>query len=46
MWRTLFQSIMHQLSETALYFSERYDTTDRISLTGLQKCTIFVRQLA
>jgi hypothetical protein len=35
MWRTLFLSIMHNLSETSPYFSERYDATDRIDLTTL-----------
>jgi hypothetical protein len=29
MW-TIFLSIMHKLSETSLYFSEKYDTTSRI----------------
>jgi hypothetical protein len=30
MWRTLFLSIMHKLSETSSYFSEKYDATGRI----------------
>jgi hypothetical protein len=42
--RTLFLSIMHNLSETSLYYSERYDATDHIGLTALQKCTVVVRQ--
>jgi hypothetical protein len=44
MRRTLFLSIMHNLSETSLYYSERYDATDHIGLTALQKCTVVVRQ--
>jgi hypothetical protein len=43
---TLFLSIMHKLSETSLYFCERYDTTGRASLTALQKCTAALHQLA
>jgi hypothetical protein len=43
---TLFLSIMHKLSETYLYFYERYDATGRASLTALQKCTAALRQLA
>jgi hypothetical protein len=46
MWRTLFLSIMHKLSETSPYFSERHDATGHIGLTALQKCTVVVRQLA
>jgi hypothetical protein len=46
MWRTLFPSIMHKLSETSPYFSKKYDTTSRIDLTALQKCTTIVCQLA
>jgi hypothetical protein len=48
MWRTLFLSIMHKLNETSSYeyFIERHDTTSRIGLTTLQKCTAVVRQLA
>jgi hypothetical protein len=37
---TLFLSIMHKLSETSLYFSERYDATGRVGLTVLPKCTV------
>jgi hypothetical protein len=37
---------MHKISETSLYFSERYDAIDHIDLTVLQKCTAVVRQLA
>jgi hypothetical protein len=44
MRRTLFLSIMHKLSETSLYYSERYDATGHIGLTALQKCTVVVRQ--
>jgi hypothetical protein len=33
--RTLLLSIMHKLSETSVYFSERYDATSRIGLTTL-----------
>jgi hypothetical protein len=43
---TLFLSIMHKLSETSLYFCERYDATDRAGLTALQKCISALRQLA
>jgi hypothetical protein len=32
---TLFLSIMHKLSETYLYFYERYDATGRAGLTVL-----------
>jgi hypothetical protein len=39
---TLFLSIMHMLSETSPYFSERYDTTGHIGLITLQKCTVVV----
>jgi hypothetical protein len=46
MWMTLLLSIMHKLSETSLYFCERYDATGRASLTALQKCTATLRQLA
>jgi hypothetical protein len=46
MQRTLFLSIMHKLSETSPYFSERYDATDRAGLTALQKCTAALHQLA
>jgi hypothetical protein len=46
MWRALFLSIMHKLSETSPYFSERYDATDRAGLTVLQKCTAALLQLA
>jgi hypothetical protein len=46
MWMTLFLSIMHKLSKTSPYFSERYDATGRIGLTALQKCTAVVCQLA
>jgi hypothetical protein len=46
MWMTLFLSIMHKLSEISPYFSERYDTTSRIDLAVLQKCTTVVSQLA
>jgi hypothetical protein len=46
MWRTLFLSIMHKLSEIFLYFSERYDATGPAGLTTLQKCTVAIRQLA
>jgi hypothetical protein len=35
MQRTLFLSIMHKLSETFLYFCERYDATGRAGLTVL-----------
>jgi hypothetical protein len=45
MRKTLFLSIMHKLSETSPYFSERYDATGHIGLTALQKCTAVVRQL-
>jgi hypothetical protein len=37
---------MHKLSETSLYFCERYDATGRAGLTVLQKCTAVLRQLA
>jgi hypothetical protein len=39
MRRTLFQSIMHKLSETSSYFTERHDATRCIGLTLLEKCT-------
>jgi hypothetical protein len=45
MWRTSFLSIMHKLSKTSLYFSERYDATDRVDLNALQKCSAIMRQL-
>jgi hypothetical protein len=45
--KTLFLSIMHKLSETSPYFSERYDVTGcAASLTALQTCTVALRQLA
>jgi hypothetical protein len=37
---------MHKLSETSLYFCERYDATDRAGLTALQKYTATLHQLA
>jgi hypothetical protein len=43
---TLFLSIIHKLSETSLYFCERYDATGYTGLTALQKCTVVLRQLA
>jgi uncharacterized membrane protein len=43
---TLFLNIMYKLSEIFLYFSERYDVTDHIGLTALQKCIAAVCQLA
>jgi hypothetical protein len=43
---TLIVSIMHKLTETSSYFSEIYDTTGRVGLTLLQKCTADVCQLA
>jgi NADH:ubiquinone oxidoreductase subunit E len=46
MRRTLFLSIMHKLSETSSYFYEMYDTTGRVGLTTLQKCTATLCQLA
>jgi hypothetical protein len=46
MQMTLFLSIMHKLSETSLYFCERYDATGHAGLTALQKCTVALRQLA
>jgi hypothetical protein len=46
MRRTLFLRIMHKLSETSLYFTERHDATNRMSLTLLQKYISVVRQLA
>jgi hypothetical protein len=46
MWRTLFLSIMHKLSEASPYFSERYDATSHIGLTALQNYTAVVHQLA
>jgi hypothetical protein len=45
MWRTLFLSIMHKLSEASPYFSERYDATSHIGLTALQNYTVVVHQL-
>jgi hypothetical protein len=35
MRRTLFLNIIHKLSETSSYFSERYDVIDRAGLTAL-----------
>jgi hypothetical protein len=35
MQMTLFLNIMHKLSKTSPYFSDKYDTTDRIVLTAL-----------
>jgi hypothetical protein len=46
MQRTLFLSIMHKLSETSPYFTERHNATGRIGLAPLQKCTTTMRQLA
>jgi hypothetical protein len=46
MRRIFFISIMHKLSETSSYFYERYDATDRVGLTVLQKCTATLCQLA
>jgi hypothetical protein len=46
MHRTLFLSIIHKLSETSPYFTERHDATSRIGLTPLQKCNAALRQLA
>jgi hypothetical protein len=46
MQMTLFLSIMYKLSETSPYFSERYDATERIGLTVLQKCIVVMCQLA
>jgi hypothetical protein len=43
---TLFLSIMHKISETSLYFCERYDATGHAALIMLQKCTTALRQLA
>jgi hypothetical protein len=37
---------MHKLSETSLYFCERYDATGHAGLTVLQKCTAALCQLA
>jgi hypothetical protein len=45
-WRSLFLNIIHKLSETSFYFTERHDAIGRISLTLLQKCTAVLRQLA
>jgi hypothetical protein len=42
----LFLRIMHKLSETSLYFTERHEATGCIGLIVLQKCTTVVRQLA
>jgi hypothetical protein len=46
MWRTIFLTIMQKLSETSLYFTERYDAICCIGLTTLQKYTVVVCQLA
>jgi hypothetical protein len=46
MWRTLFLSIMHKLSEASPYFCERYNATGRAGLTALKKCTAALCQLA
>jgi hypothetical protein len=46
MWRTIFLTIMQKLSETSLYFTERYDAIGCIGLTTLQKYTVVVCQLA
>jgi hypothetical protein len=46
MWRTLFLSIMHKLSETCSYFTKRHGTSGHIGSTPLQKCIAAVRQLA
>jgi hypothetical protein len=35
MWRTLFLSIMHKLSETSPYFYEMYDATGCAGLAVL-----------
>jgi hypothetical protein len=43
MQMTLFLRIMHKLSETSPYFSERYDATGRVGLTALQKCIAALR---
>ena len=43
---TFFLSIMHKLSETSLYFCERYDAIGHAGLTALQKCTAALCQLA
>jgi hypothetical protein len=37
---------MHKLNETSSYFYEMYDTTGRVGLTTLQKCTATLYQLA
>jgi hypothetical protein len=41
-----FLNIMHKLSETSLYFCERYDAIGHAGLTALQKCTAALCQLA
>jgi hypothetical protein len=46
MRRSLFLSIIHKLSETSLYFTERRDVIGCIGLTSLQKCIAGLRQLA
>jgi hypothetical protein len=46
MGRTLFLNIIHKLSETSSYFSERYDATNHVGLIALQKYTAALRQLA
>jgi hypothetical protein len=46
MWRTLFLSIIHKLSEISPYFYERCDATGRAILTVLQKYTATLCQLA
>jgi hypothetical protein len=43
MRRTLFLSIMHKLSETSPYLSERSDAAGHVSLTALQKCIAAMR---
>jgi hypothetical protein len=40
-----FLSIMHKYSKISPYFSERYNATDHIGLTVLQKYIVVVRQL-
>jgi hypothetical protein len=46
MRKTFFLNIIHKLSETYLYFCERYNTIDHAGLIVLQKCTAALRQLA
>jgi hypothetical protein len=46
MGRTLFLSIMHKLSETSPYFSERHVATGRVGLTALEMRITVVCQLA